>query len=571
MRAVGGACLKPPRMGVKDICRLEKVDGMRHALKPCRGISDLRNLELGDFKATLKLVKNSATLSTRAQDRNAMAEKRQQPDKSRVDAAEGGAQSLLSRVSEVAHNYGAQFAGQIAGDACLFALFVFISRKFGPEPIGQYSFAMGIASSVGVFGSFGLNTYTLRELGARRDDFRRAFGEIISLRMALSAAVYVLVLIALLLLPSQRSILVLIALIVAYQLCVETISNFGVAFIAMGNPWFAAWLKSSSRVGASLLAIGAGVASSSFTLTVAAMPVAMIVTVAVGALVTVQKYGMPSLGFEVSKLADLVRSVVSYGVSAIVNRLRQRLDVTLLGLLAGSVATGEYNVAYKIAFICTVFGTFFGTAVLPTASRLHEISVEKFSELHEKSLNLSFLLGIPAAAGLFLVSGDIIHLFYGDEFMSSVPVLRVLSGLLLLAFPRVVLGTFLTASGNQSSRTRAEAWTLLFVGIALVIGVLAGGALGAATAIVSAEAFLTGQFAVRLLQVVTLPRVDRLLIGSMGSAAFMTLHLFVVEMELIGTMVTSVAVYGAVLLVFPQVRRSELSLLKEMTVGKKSV
>ena len=53
-----------------------------------------------------------------------------------------------------------------------FILFVLISRKFGQEGIGQYSFAVGLTGFFAVCADFGLYNYSIKEISAQTNSFK---------------------------------------------------------------------------------------------------------------------------------------------------------------------------------------------------------------------------------------------------------------------------------------------------------------------------------------------------------------------------------------------------------------
>jgi O-antigen/teichoic acid export membrane protein len=97
----------------------------------------------------------------------------------------------------------------------------------------------------------------------------------------------------------------------------------------------------------------------------------------------------------------------------------------LLGFLIGANAAGLYNVAYRVIFVLMLILQFGSRAVFPQASRLHVDSSNDFKSLYHKFLNVTVLIGLPMAAGLWLIAPKFITLIFGEDFTESASVLRI--------------------------------------------------------------------------------------------------------------------------------------------------
>ena len=69
-----------------------------------------------------------------------------------------------TRKRGILDNAGTLTISRIASDLFTFAFFVVLSRIFGQEGIGQYSFAMALTGFFGLFGDFGLYNLSVKEI-----------------------------------------------------------------------------------------------------------------------------------------------------------------------------------------------------------------------------------------------------------------------------------------------------------------------------------------------------------------------------------------------------------------------
>jgi len=480
------------------------------------------------------------------------------------------------RAAEMMRTFSSLTAGKIIGDLATFALFIVISRLFGQEGIGEYSFAIGLTGIFAVLSELGSTLFTIRELSHSTEPFATLFGRVLSLRLALVASAWLLLLTILPILPFPSETVTIVAVIGAYQLLYQLIAGFGGVLVALGRPATAGALEGLFRVAAGGSAIAVALITNSLLATLTTLLAVTVVTVLVGYVLVRVNFGAPRLVWRWSVLLRTARELIPYGLTGVLGNIQQRLDVTLLGLMVGTVAAGIYNVAYRAVFMLLFIPHFYSIAILPVASRLHAAGSTRLRQLYGRSVNLAVLIAVPASGGLTLVAPDVISLIFGADFSESVPLLRLLAWLLLLAFLRFVLGTFLTACGRQIDRTRAQGWTLPVAAILYAVLIPLFGVFGAAVAALSSEALLVALLSLYLWPRLGLPRpVSRLVVASAGTAAFIGLFTLLGEVPLVGVILGSAVLYLGVVLIFPRIRAEELpmalSLLRKTSEEKQTV
>lgn len=111
----------------------------------------------------------------------------------------------------------------------------------------------------------------------------------------------------------------------------------------------------------------------------------------------------------------------------ITNFVRARADDFLIGFFLGAQALGYYLVAYRLARLTLdMFTGAIGPVVISTYSRLQD----RPEQLRLAFIKVSKMVGLitfPIFAGLILLAPDLILLFSGEQWLPSVPAMRVLS------------------------------------------------------------------------------------------------------------------------------------------------
>ena len=471
----------------------------------------------------------------------------------------------LNRSSAVTvlRNFGFLTGGKALGDLLTFVLFVALSRTYGQEGIGQYSFAMALSGFFAMFADFGLYGLTIQRLSRGEEvDVTERFSRFLSLRLGLSITVLLLLVGTLPFLPFGEGTRTIVLLLVVQRVLLVLADGFGSVFVARQHTHVPTMLEAGFRaliVVAGLTVIYAG---GSLAMAVAAMPAVTLIHVVTAYLVTRSRYGRVPFRPPWYRFRETLREIAPHAASVILFQLQARVDIVLLGFLIGEAAAGVYNVAYRVIFVLFMLPYFGSLALMPLASKLADEDRESFRKLYRNCLGLSVLAGIPVAAGVYLTGPAFTTLLFGAEFEASGELLRLLGGLLLLAFVNRFVGMFLTASDRQLDRTRSQliGASVNVAGNLILIPIL--GVWGAAITTLASETIVMILYLVRLAPVAGPPRVgSRVMIGGAGALAFVLLFSrFPASLWVV--IPASALIYAIVVLAFPQVRASEGRMLR---------
>ena len=452
-------------------------------------------------------------------------------------------------------------AGRVSGDACLLIFYVALSRLFGQVGIGHYAFAMSLTGIFAYFADFGLHRFSVRTWPRSSDEFPSRLGEVLALRLVLMPIVGCLLLLfaeALGLDGQQRLVVFVVGL---HQILFTLADGLLAAFVAHQESRISSLLDLSGKVLTVVVGMVLIMAGADLPIVLVAMPLSTVCLLIIAALTVHRRYGTPVFTLN---LAAGIRTATAAWPSFLSVSARQisiRTDVVLLGLLMGPAAAGIYSVGQRVVWMLVSIPGMAAVGILPRASILHLKDKERLSAFYSRSVNLAILLGVPAAAGIFLVAADIIDVIFGPEFTQAVPVLRILSLYLLLSVLRNVGSAFLSASDLEGARARVE-WTgaALGLGFQLLLIPLYG-VVGAAIAVVLMEASTTLIVGFLVTAQLGLPRImHRLLMASLGSMAFSLAWLSIGRPPLYFAVPLAVAVYVGFLMTSRSIRREDFSI-----------
>jgi O-antigen/teichoic acid export membrane protein len=469
------------------------------------------------------------------------------------------------RTLRIFKNFGFLTAGKVAGDFFTFLLFVVLSRAFGQEGIGIYSFAVAFTGFFVVFVDFGLYHFAVKEMGKYPESLQDYYGAFFLLRLILGIFVLTILSLTVPFLSFSTETKWVIFFIGSYQILYTLVDILAAAFVSREDMHLAGLLGFSLRLVSSLASIIVVYHVGSLVAAIAVLPIVTFAQIFLAFYLVRRKYGKPHLDFSWTRLKSLLSSATPYGLSELLRQLSTRVDVVILGFFLGAAPAGVYNVGYRVIFLIQFIPYFGAIALFPLASRLFLESRDGFEALYHRSLGIIVLLGVPASAGLWLISSDLIGLIFGVEFAESVPVLQLLAWLIFILGLKFIMQIFMMSCDRQVQMMRSQwisAWVNVLGNLTLIPLV---GVLGAAIATLVSETVLIILYMIRLKDVLSWPRISsRLAIAIIGTVAFAIPLSVFPFLPLVAMIPIAGLIYVGTLFLFKEIRNSEFQLIFDM-------
>lgn len=147
-------------------------------------------------------------------------------------------------------------------------------------------------------------------------------------------------------------------------------------------------------------------------------------------------------------------SGLPYGLHSVGSLVYLRLDILLLGALAGSRSVSMYGSVADPLVSLTSGIQALNSAFAPSLSRAFGVASSRFYRLVQTMLVLDVSAGVLLASVVFLGAERIVSVAFGSDFAPAVGVLRILSAVIVFRFVNNGLGTWLTAAGRQWQRAK---------------------------------------------------------------------------------------------------------------------
>ncbi|HET8649120.1 MAG TPA: flippase [Gemmatimonadales bacterium] len=367
---------------------------------------------------------------------------------------------------------------RIAADLIFLGFYLALSRRFGTEGIGQYSFSLALTALVFGVVTSGLTDYMVREVSRRRAELPHYLGAVL---VTVGLASFVAILLLAALVPvfrmGPRDILIL-ALIGTSQL-----------FYFLGNIYRGLFAihEELSRVSYSELVYKVVIVAVGTVLLVMGLPLAAVLAAfPVAAVVYLtflvwqaRRYPAPVVALNRPLFHQMRRETPPFFVGALLGTVSFRLNPILLNYFHGYDANGVYASASKLVEIVLLCVTFYQMSLFPTLSRLFAETRMRHRWMLIESIRYLVMLALPAAAIFFFAADRIIPLLFGSRFLSAIPVLRILAVAVTFAALRHLLLTGLASMNQQWNwvRTQLVGVTLgLIAGLVLIPRLAADGA-----------------------------------------------------------------------------------------------
>ena len=189
------------------------------------------------------------------------------------------------------------------------------------------------------------------------------------------------------------------------------------------------------------------------------------------------------------KLRRHITPILVLFIPQVATQIYTVLDKTMLGVFSPTVEVGYYDQSQKIVRILLTILTSLGTVMMPRiASLISKNQHDIVKNTLKKSFTIISFLAIPIAFGIMGVSDRFIPMFFGYEYLSVIPLLKISSILVIIIGLGNVFGTqYMIAVGKNKEYTISVCVGAAVNFILNLILIPKFSALGAVIATVSAE------------------------------------------------------------------------------------
>lgn len=345
-----------------------------------------------------------------------------------------------SVIQVVARNAAFMLSGQVLLKILAFVFNVYVVRRLGDVHFGRYSAALAYIAIFAMFTDLGTSSLSVREMARKEGNITWMVPDIIALRAVLSlAAIAVITLSAWLLGKTSDMVLgIFIAscglLLYAFQGPLDNVMiaqerlHFSAVFGLLNQTVFIV-------LGTVLLFVGAGYIG----LLLASLAGVFVMGLASAYVVK----RVLRLRFERPNPRHwwpLLQDSFPFGLMGIIGNFARRFDTVFMSFVLTDAAVGWYNVPYNLILMMLLLAQSLAISLYPTLVREYDSGQGSIQGTVQRALRYLLLLSLPIAVGGMLLADRIIVLLYGQEFVSAIPVMRILVWALPAMFMAEILG-----------------------------------------------------------------------------------------------------------------------------------
>ena len=330
------------------------------------------------------------------------------------------------------------------------ALVPFAARYLGDKQYGHYGLASTLMFFVFLFNDFGVNSYLTREIARNREKAPEFVSNAIVLKILLMVVDLVLLFLFLTVSGYPK--------VAKYAIMIFAFYGLLSSFVKLGIGIFEAFERMEYEaivlISEKILITGLGIY---FLVNGKGLITLCMVFVASGIFSLIltyvllrKKFVSLRLSFDWLSIKNLFRRSLPFGYSMILAMIYNYIGFMLLSFWVKPEVLGWYFAAVRLLAQTNIIPTILSTSMFPALSRAYVYSKAQFEYWFTKGMKYLLFLAVPLALGTTILARPLVLLIFGDQFMNTVPVLRILAWNAGMLFFNIYFAAVLKAGNKQN-------------------------------------------------------------------------------------------------------------------------
>lgn len=330
--------------------------------------------------------------------------------------------------------------------------FPYISRVLHAENVGKVNFGNSIVSYFSLIATLGVTTYAVRECSRVKNDknlLGKTASQIISINLCMTAFSYFILILCLMFIPAIKG----------YELLI-LLQSSSIVFTTLGADWLNTAMEDFKYITIrtfifqflALIAMFLFVHKPEHYLIYAIISVLS----SSGANITNIFYRRRYCKVRFTMNMNLKRHfppIILLFAMLLSQNLLNNLDTTMLGIMKGNYQVGLYTTAVKIISIVSQVVASIAWVVMPQLSyQFAQKNYNKINKLLHDAVVFTVALGLPSIVGINVLAPEIIEIIGGQEYLSAVPCLHILTISMALGFLNGIYGNMILLPSKREKR-----------------------------------------------------------------------------------------------------------------------
>lgn len=394
---------------------------------------------------------------------------------------------FIHHLKEGATKWGFTLLGLVIERAATAIALILLARQLIPETFGQYIAIYSLATIMVVIPIFGMDTWLLSRGKSRFEEVIQLWNITLKILIVLFLIWFIFMAGLSIVLPHNT-----------YPITVYFIVLVGVAFDGIILLSYSALRSLHKHVTVaiiqSLVAISLLCFVTLFTGKLGIIQFALIRALisALAAIIIIRLLGIDTLFLKPKNVSikKTVKELTPFILADAAGVVYLKADINIIALILGSLASGIYGPALNLLQVCFLLPQAIYFWILPKLSYIYRITDLRFRDVSKLQFALHILTGAGLSIGLYFLAPSLVQLTFGERYLQSAEILKILSPIAFLKAANYGLATILISSQNQLHRTRLQLFIALFNIIGNLIIIKNYGIIGVAVIYIFSEAIL---------------------------------------------------------------------------------
>jgi len=311
----------------------------------------------------------------------------------------------------------------------------------GPEKYGLVNFALAFTAYFVIICDYGFNLSATKEISINRENkykISKIFSSVITIKLVLFFL----------------STLIFLLIVFHFKLFQENVLLYSVALLSvLGTAFFPLWFYQGIERMKYILIISVAVRTfttilifllikneNDFVVYAGLNTLTQILIGIMGLSFALWKFGINYSLPTIDQLKQQIKNGWSFFLSTIWISLYTTSNVFILGLFAPNYVVGYFAAADKIRIAFQGLFSSMSQSVFPYVNKLLSESYEKFISFNKKLFKVNAIVGVIISVTIFLLAEPIVKIVLGNEYVSSVLVLKIIGWLPLIIIMSNVMG-----------------------------------------------------------------------------------------------------------------------------------
>lgn len=314
----------------------------------------------------------------------------------------------------------------------------YTTRLFGPEILGEINFANSIVQYFILIAMAGIPIYATREIAKVRDDanlLRKKFKEISILQIiftVFSIMIYVILIFSVQRFKSYLYVYLFLGIqILSYSF------NFVWFLQGIEKYRFAAIATFISKLTNVILIFTLLKKREDLYIYALIIGITMVINAVMNMFFAFRLLkdfkSTEKLQVNYQSVKSHIYLILVFFLSDIAVKIYTAMDQTMLGILDSSESVAYYSMSIRLEKVVVALITSMAVVMLPRISNsIKNNKIDDVKKYVSMSINIVYLIAIPAMFGVLAIGEEIIPIFLGEEFLQSTDVFMLVSSLFII-------------------------------------------------------------------------------------------------------------------------------------------